>query len=62
MGGRFGLKRIELAAGTLGAFFGFVNGDLIPHLKALKDQPNASPRQKIVSEIFSGVERTRIDF
>ena len=56
-----GPKRVELQDGTLGAFFGFVNGDLIPHLKGLREKPNATPRQKVISEIFSGVERTRID-
>ncbi|MCX6996652.1 MAG: N-6 DNA methylase, partial [Kiritimatiellaeota bacterium] len=56
-----GWKRKELQDGALGAFIGFVNGALIPHLKALRDQPNATPRQKVMSEIFSGVERTRID-
>jgi type I restriction enzyme M protein len=56
-----GWKRAELHRGALGAFFGFVNGELIPHLKGLKDRPNATPRQKVISEIFSGVERTRID-
>jgi type I restriction enzyme M protein len=56
-----GAKRKELASGTLGAFFGFVNGDLIPHLKSLRNRPNATARQKVISEIFSGVERTRID-
>jgi len=54
-------KRKELETGTLGAFFAFVNGELIPHLKTLKDRPNATPRQKVISEIFSGIERTRID-
>lgn len=56
-----GPKRAELQNGALGAFFDFVNGDLIPHLKALKDRPNATSRQKVISEIFSGVERVRID-
>lgn len=54
-------KRRELESGALGAFFGFVHGELIPHLKGLKDRPNATPRQKVISEIFSGIERTRID-
>jgi type I restriction enzyme M protein len=56
-----GPKRTELENGTLGAFMGFVNGDLIPHLKGLRDRPNATPRQKVISEIFSGVEHVRID-
>jgi len=34
---------------------------LLPYLKGLKDRPNAAPRQKVISEIMSGVERTRID-
>jgi type I restriction enzyme M protein len=57
-----GWKRKKLTEdGTLGQFFKFVNGKLIPYLKKLKDQPNATPRQKVISQILSGVERTRID-
>jgi type I restriction enzyme M protein len=56
-----GSKRLELQNGALGAFFGFVNGDLIPHLKKLRELPNATSRQKVISEIFSGIERSRID-
>jgi type I restriction enzyme M protein len=70
----FGAKRIELQYGPMGGFFGWVNGQevvmptgerrimgLLPHLKALRDQPNATPRQKVISEIMSGVERVRVD-
>ena len=56
-----GPKRVELQEGTLGGFFTFVNDDLLPHLKALRDKPNATARQKIISEVMSGVERVRID-
>lgn len=56
-----GAKRKQLCDGALGEFFGFVNNDLLPHLKGLKDKPNATPRQKVISEILSGVERVRID-
>ena len=56
-----GAKRRELQDGALGAFFAFVNGDLLPHLRSLKDRPGATPRQKVISEILSGVERVRID-
>ena len=56
-----GTKRVELQEGTLGGFFTFVNEDLLPHLKALRDKPNATARQKIISEVMSGVERIRID-
>ena len=56
-----GEKRIELQNGALGAFFGFVNGELLPYLKGLRDQPNAASRQKVISEILSGVEHVRVD-
>ncbi|MFO0795913.1 MAG: class I SAM-dependent DNA methyltransferase [Gemmataceae bacterium] len=53
-------KRKELAAKAK-ALFDFVNGELIPHLKGLKDKPRATARQKVISEILSGVEKVRID-
>lgn len=56
-----GKKRKALQAGTLGGFFAFVNGDLLPHLKALRDRPGTTSRQTLISELMSGVERTRID-
>ncbi|MBN1461340.1 MAG: N-6 DNA methylase [Armatimonadetes bacterium] len=56
-----GWKRKRLQDGALGAFFGFVNGELLPYLRGLRQKPNATPRQKVISEIMSGVERVRID-
>jgi len=65
-----GPKRKELQDGALGAFFAFVNGvpgpdrkpaGLLPYLKSLKTRPDATPRQKVVSEVMTGVERVRID-
>ena len=56
-----GEKRKELQNGALGAYFGFVNGEMLPYLKGLKEKPGATARQKVISEIMSGVERTRID-
>ena len=56
-----GWKRKDLTDGAEGEFFKFLHDDLIPHLKDLKDLPNATHRQKVISEIMSGVERTRID-
>jgi type I restriction enzyme M protein len=50
-----------LQDGSLGAFFGFVNTKLLPYLRGLKDKPGATARQKVISEIMSGVERVRID-
>jgi type I restriction enzyme M protein len=54
-------KRKELDDAGNKKFMGFVNGELIPYLKALKDKPNATPRQKVIAEIMSSVEKTRID-
>src|SRR3989338_4496272 len=56
-----GSKRKELQNASLGAFFGFVNSELISPLRKLRERPNATSRQKVISEIFSGVEHTRID-
>src|SRR5208283_3607894 len=56
-----GSNRNEFQDETLGSFFAFVNGELIPHLKRLRERPNANPRQKVISEIMSGIDRTRID-
>lgn len=44
-----------------GELLSFVNGKLLPYLKALRGRPRATPRQKVISEILSGVERVRID-
>jgi len=54
-------KRHELQNAPQNAFFTFVNNDLLPHLKRLKNRPDATPRQKVISEIMTGVERVRID-
>lgn len=39
----------------------FVHEELLPHLKALEKQPGATARQKVISEVMSSVERSRID-
>jgi type I restriction enzyme M protein len=56
-----GWKREELKKGELNKFIQFVNTDLLPHLKTLKDRPGATPRQKVISEVMAGVDKTRID-
>lgn len=56
-----GAKRKELQEGSGQAFFAFVNGDLIPHLKGLRNKQNATQRQKVISEVMTGVTVTRID-
>lgn len=54
-----GWKRYQLQKTT--TVKQWINAQLIPHLKALEHQPYASQRQKVISEIMSGVESTRID-
>ncbi len=54
-------KRLELQNAPQNAFFNFVNTELLPHLKGLKTLSDATPRQKVISEIMTGVERVRID-
>ncbi|MBN2103498.1 N-6 DNA methylase [bacterium] len=65
-----GWKRKELQESAIGSFFAFVNGypgddgkliGLLPYLKELESKPDASPRQKVISEVMTGVERVRID-
>jgi type I restriction enzyme M protein len=54
-------QRKQLESGKLSDFFAFVDQQLIPYLKHLKNQPEATVKQKVISEIMSGVERVRID-
>ncbi len=56
-----GLKRKELQENTLGEFMSFVNGELIPYLRNLENKPGATSRQKVISEVFSSIERTGVD-
>jgi type I restriction enzyme M protein len=56
-----GWKRQELQTGATDSAYKFVNDDLIPHLKKLHLQLKATARQKVISQILSSIERTRID-
>jgi len=56
-----GKKRKELQDTTFGAFMSFVNEELIPYLKKLKEKPGATSGQKVLSEVFSYIEKTGID-
>lgn len=57
-----GKKRLELTTGTLGGVKEFLNEQLFPHLRGLKAEGKTpTPRQKIVAEVLSGVERVRVD-
>jgi len=54
-----GCKRRELE--KEGGLLTFVNNELFPHLMSLGKRPDATPRQKIISEIISNIGLTRID-
>jgi type I restriction enzyme M protein len=56
-----GWKRRELFDGRRGDFFAFVNNQLLPYLRNLRDVGSATPKQKVISEIVSSVERVRVD-
>ncbi len=56
-----GAKRRALTGGAMNAYFAFVNDDLLPYLRSLKQRPDATEKQKVISEIMSGVDRTRVD-
>jgi type I restriction enzyme M protein len=60
-GNKNGGKRNKLIEGTVGSYFDFINTKLIPHLKSLRLLPGATPRQRVISEIMSGIDRVRID-
>lgn len=53
--------RRDLTEQGQGKLFEFVNSKLIPFLKGMRDKPDSTPRQRIIAEILSGVERVRID-
>ncbi len=60
-----GWKRKELQEGQeFDGVINFVNSELLPHLRSFSDpikHPNATPRQKVIGEIISGVQHTRVD-
>lgn len=56
-----GWKRRTLQEGRRGEYFAFINTALLPHLRELRDQPGATPKQKVISEIMSAIERVRVD-
>lgn len=60
-----GWKRKELQEGQeFDGVINFVNNELLPHLRSFSDpvkHPNATPRQKVIGEIMSSVQHTRID-
>lgn len=56
-----GWKRREIVEGKSDAFIAWVNTELLPYLHNLEKQPNATPRQKVISEVMSSVKQVRVD-
>ena len=56
-----GWKRREIVEGKSDAFINWVNSELLPYLHDLEKQPNATPRQKVISEVMSSVKQVRVD-
>jgi type I restriction enzyme M protein len=56
-----GAKRAELTDAAMGAYLGFVNGDLLPHLRGLRDMPGASARQRVISQVVSAIDKVSVD-
>jgi len=56
-----GVKRVELSEGAMGAFLPFVNDELLPYLRGLGDSPTASARQRVISQVVSGVDKVGVD-
>ncbi|MDX2049193.1 MAG: N-6 DNA methylase [Chitinophagaceae bacterium] len=53
-----GWKRCELDNSSTGAYLKFVNDELFPYLKSLREDNNATHLQRIVAEIFINKEKT----
>ena len=56
-----GAKRKHLQDAPPGSFFRFLSDDLFPHLRSLGRRPNATPRQRVVSEVISERSTTNVD-
>lgn len=56
-----GSKRRELQDGSRGAVFRFLEKELLPHLHRLGATDDGSPRCRLVSQVVSGTQGTRVD-
>ena len=58
---QMGHAGFELTDGAMGAFLDFVNRELLPHLHGLAGAPGATPRQKVISQVVSAVDKVDVD-
>ncbi|MEO5917947.1 MAG: N-6 DNA methylase [Candidatus Limnocylindrales bacterium] len=56
-----GAKRAELTDASMGSYLTFVNGELLPYLRGLRDRSDASTRQRVISQVVSAIERVGVD-
>ncbi|HJP88806.1 MAG TPA: N-6 DNA methylase [Candidatus Limnocylindrales bacterium] len=56
-----GSKRTELSQGAMGAFLPFVDNELLPYLRGLRDRSGATTRQRVISEVVSAVDDIGVD-
>ncbi len=56
-----GAKRAELTDSSMGSYLAFVNGELLPYLRGLRDRSDASTRQRVISQVVSAIERVGVD-
>jgi type I restriction enzyme M protein len=50
-----------LQEGKRGDYFNFVNNELLPYLRGLRDHPGATPKQRVISEIISPIKAVSVD-
>jgi type I restriction enzyme M protein len=56
-----GATRMDLTSAAMGTFLAFVNRELLPYLHGLREQLAATPRQKVISEVVSAVDKVNVD-
>jgi type I restriction enzyme M protein len=56
-----GWRRRQLQEGKRGDYFAFVNGELLPYLRELREKPSATAKQRVISEIISPIKHVAID-
>ena len=54
-----GAHRRELTETSGNALLAFINNKLFPHLKSYRNSSHATNRQKVISQVFRNVEKTR---
>lgn len=60
-GHRPGWKRSELLGQTMGSFLRFINGELFPYLRNLRNKSGSTDRQRVIAMIFENKVETIIE-